>query len=393
MEYRIDKATKILYFILASFCFLFGGGLFVDALVTVGSGNRIAELAGGCLIILPGIVIVRQVYRLGLTVDNYSLTIKNAFSVRTILLTDIDGYRRISGGYRWSKDHVFIVLKKGGRRIRIPQALEGRTELLRWLADNYPDIDLMENRKELEVLLENERFGATRQDRIARLQSAQKLDKYSGIAGIVLCFWSFFDSQPYELIMVVLFVMPWAAVGITWYYKGLIKLYKKKSSPYPSVAPVMIFTIFSAWVSVLRDYQLYEFEKRVWLPFAGATILVAMICVFVCWQGIVTSVRKALTYSCIFVFAGLYSYSLLIFTNCYYDRSKPDIYPVEVRGKRMTSGNSASYYLELSSWGPYKNGKQTEVPRSFYEGVREQDVVTVVSKKGRWEMGWFWLER
>ena len=369
-----------------------GGGLLVYGWKE-DSGGWLAEFIGSVFIILLGIVIVRQIYRLSLTADRYSIMIKNAFSVRTILLSDIDGYRRVSSGYRWSKDYVFIVLKNGGKRIRIPQTLGGRPELLRWLADNYTDIDLRENRKELEVLLENEQFGATRQDRMARLKSARNFEKYSGIAGLVLFFWSFFESQPYELTMIVLFVMPWAAVAVTWYYKGLMKLYKKKSSPYPSMVPVMFFTIFSAWVSVLRDYQLYEIEKRAWLLFAGAAMLAAMICVFVCWQGIVTSGRKVLTYSFIFVLAGLYSYSLLIFTNCYYDRSNPDVYPVEVRGKRMTSGNSASYYLELSAWGPYKNGKQTEVPRSFYEGVKEQDQVNVVSKKGKWKMGWFWLER
>ncbi len=393
MEYRIGKGAKILYFLLASFCLLIGGALFMYALEEGGFGERMAEIVGSLLIILLGIVVIRHVHRFSLTVDNDSITIKTAFSVKTILLSDIDGYRRINGGYRWSKDHLFIVLKNGGRRIRVPQALEGRPELFRWLADNYPDIDLRENGKELELLLENGQFGVSRQARMARLRSAQHFEKYSGITGLVLCFWSLFESQPYELVMIVLFVMPWAAAAVTWYYKGLIKLYKRKSSPYPSMVPVMFFTICSAWVSVLRDYELYEFENRTWLFFAGGAILAAVICVFLCWRGIVTSRRKLLTYSCIFLFAGVYSYSLLIFSNCYYDRSKPDIYPVEVRGKRMSSGSSASYYLEFSAWGPYNKGKQVEVPRSFYEGVRESDRVNVVSMKGRWEMGWFWLER
>jgi hypothetical protein len=387
MEYRIDKATKVLYFILAGFCALIGGALLVYGLATHGFGEQALGLIGGILILLAGVVLVLQVYRLNLTIDDYSLTTKNVFSSRTIQLSKIDGYRR------GPRNQLYLVLKSDGKRLSLSQGLGKRQELIQWLAENYSDIDVRENKKELEVLLGNERFGGTKEDRQARLDGARKLETTSTVVGFGLFFWSLFASQPYELTMIVLFVMPWIAVAVTWYFKGLMKLYKRKSSPYPSVVPLMFFTILSAWVAVLRDYNLYRFEKDVWLFLIGGTILGTVICVGVCWQAIVTSAKKVLTYSCIVVMAGLYSYSLLVFSNCYYDRSEPDVYPVTVTGMRISSGRSTSYYLTLSAWGPYREGKEISVPRSFYEGVKEQDRVNVVSKKGKWKMGWFWVER
>jgi len=347
MEYRIDKTTKILYFILAGVCFLIGGGLLIHTFGTAGSASGAPEVIGSLLFIFMGIIIGLRVSRLSLMIDDYSLTMKDVFSSRTIQLSEIDGYRR------GQKQQLFILLKNGGKRLHISPGLGRREELVQWLSENYADVDLRENKKEMEILLENEQFGVSTADRQARLETAKKIDSASTVIGTGLFFWAFFVPQPYELIMVLLFVMPWIA----------------------------------------RDYRLYGLDKRAWLLLIEVAIVAAMICAFVCRQAIVTSGKKVLTYSCIVVLAGLYSYSVLVFSNCYYDRSEPEVYPVMVMGKRINSGRSKSYYLRLSSWGPYKNGKEISVPRSLYDGVREQDMVKVVSKKGRWKMGWFWLEK
>ena len=387
MEYRVSNAAKILYFILAGFCILMGAALLVYVVGARGFAEQVAEIIGSIIILLMGVVVGLRVFRLSLTIDGYSLTMKDVFSSRTILFSEIDGYRM------GPKNQIYIVLKKDGKRFRLSQGLGKQQELLQWLAENYTDIDVRENKREMQDLLGNERFGLTKEDRQARLEMARKIDRASTVVGVGLLFWSLFASQPYELVMVLLFVVPWLAVAVTGYFKGLMKLYKRKSSPYPSIVQLFFFTVFGVWVAVLRDFNLYELGSKAWLLLVGGMILAAVICIVVCWPAIVTSSKKILTYPCIVVMAGLYSYSLLVYSNCYYDRSDPEVYPVEITGKRESSGRTTSYYLSLSPWGPYKNGKEISVPRSFYVAVKEQDPVNVVAKKGKWGLPWFWVEK
>jgi len=193
--------------------------------------------------------------------------------------------------------------------------------------------------------------------------------------------------------MILLFIAPWLAVGITWYFKGLLKLYKQKKSPYPSMIQLMLMATFAVVLIVVRSYDLYSFNEKAWSLLAGGTIAATIICIGACWQAIATARKKIVTYTVVFVMAAAYSFSLLIFSNCYYDKSSPTIFHVAVTGKRTSSGRSTSYYVSLSPWGQYANGNEVSVSQSLYQYVSEQDSLSVYLKYGKWGIPWYRLRR
>jgi len=379
MEYRIAQGWKF-FCILISAAFSFGAiCLIVFALNHMAPGLLVL----GFILLAPAIGIYLDSTRLVLTVDQRSLTLVRLFTARSILLEDIDGYRR------GDKNVFSIWLKNGGKSLQLPQMLERRKELIGWFEEKYEDIDARECDTETQALLENDEFGFTREDREGRLQAARKIDTVSSVAGFVFFFWALFIPRPYEVVMIGLFIMPWVAVYITWYYKGLMRLYKKKRSPYPSVVLLMWFTILSVFLSCLRDFHLYGFEKNAWSLLIGGSLLGTAICVMACRKAIASSTKKILTYGCIVVMAGLYSWSLLVFSNCYYDRSEPQVYNVHVTHKRIYHGKSTSYYVSLSPWGKFADGKEVSVSKSFYTEVVDGDPVQVYLKKGKWGVPWY----
>ncbi len=191
--------------------------------------------------------------------------------------------------------------------------------------------------------------------------------------------------------MILLFLMPLAGVCTTWYFNGLLKLYKKKSRPYPSAVLLICLPVFGAVLCVFRAYNLYGFAKNAWSLLTTSSVILTGMCIGICWRAISGEKNKLPIYFSILVLAAVYSFSLLIFSNCYYDKSAPAVWKVQVSGKRVSRGRSTSYYLGLSAWGRHADGKEVTVSRAFFDQVDIQDSVRVYLKQGKWGVPWYWV--
>jgi len=384
MEYRIAKGWKIFAYIFGA-AFFIGGFFFFIPVFTRTTFPIGLAISLALLFIVLGAVTFLDTMRTLVIIDKHTLSVARLLGTRSALLEEIEGYRK------GEKDTFFIVLKSGGRPLQLPQYLERRKELIGWFEEKYEDVDQRIRAKETEDLLENDQFGLSRDDRAARLATAKTIDRIATGAGIGLFCWAVFYPQPFETMMVTLLAAPAVAIFITWYYKGLMRLEKKKSSPYPSMVMLMTMAIFSALLVIVLRYDLYGFGEHAWSLMLATTLGAVVICITACRKAIAASDKKALTYGVIVVMAGMYSYSLLVFSNCHYDRSVAHPYHVKVTGKRISSGKSTSYYLSLSPWGQYTDGNEVSVSKSFYNQVATHDSVTVFLKKGQWGLPWYFL--
>ena len=386
MEYRIAQGWKVFITIISA-SFLIGGiycliqGFKPDSGWIPGAGLLAAAFLFG-MAALFYLVAVRTL----VMVDKDTLLVKRLFNTRTVLLAEIDGWRK------GDKDTFFVILKNSAKSIAIPQNIERRKELLEWIMEKYEDVDARERLKETEVLLENEQFGLTREEREARLAMAKKIDAVASVGGFGLFAWSLIFPNPYEVLMIILLLVPWLAIAVTWYYKGLLRLYKKKSSPYPSVVLMMIMPSIAAGFVILRTYHLYGFGQNAVKMLIGGTLLGAVLCIMACRQAIALSGRKTLAYACILVMAGVYFISLLIFSNCYYDKSTTQEFRVEVSHKHKKTGKSTTYYLSLSAWGRFEDGHEVTVSQNLYQSVKVGDSIRVLLNDGKWGVPWYRLK-
>jgi len=383
MEYRIAKGWRIFAYIFGA-AFFTGGFCFLIPLFTR-SLPIWAALFIALFFIILGAGAFLDTMRTLVIIDEHALSIARLLRTRSALLAEIDGYRK------GEKDTFFIVLKSGERPIPLPRYLERRKELIEWFEEKYEDIDTRELVKETNILLDNDQFGQTREERASRLAGAKKIDSISTVAGIGLFFWAVIYPKPFETLMYVLLAAPAVGVYITWYYKGLMRLDKKKSSPYPSMLLLILMTILAALLVVIKAYDLYGFDGHAWSFLLGITISAAAVCIAACQQAIAVSGKKALTYVVIVFLAGLFSFSLLVFSNCHYDRSRPRLYHVEVTRKWIHTGKGTTYHLKLSPWGKYTGEEELSVSKSFYQRVNTRDSVIVALKNGRWGLPWYFL--
>ena len=386
-DYPIAPGYKFLgLFFAAAFFF---GGLFLlyYAFHTPTRDTMMICLIVGVSLIPPGVWLYREVGRLCVTIYGDMLVINHAFSTRSIALADIDGYRV------GEKNEIFLIIKNGEESLTLPGNIVRRKELVAWIKEKYEDVDARERAAETIVLLEDSRYGGSREEREQNLQKAGRISKKGAVVGVVLFFWCYLYPEPYELVMLLLFVSPLVAGYITWSFKGLVRLYSKKSSPYPTLVILMTFPVVGAGLNAFNRYNLYEFSSAAWLTLAGMSALLSVVALAVLKEAVAASAKKAGAVAYVVFMATLYSYGLLIYTNCQYDRSRAEAWHVAVTGKRISGRKTTTYHLQLSPWGKYADGNEVTVSSGIYKAVNEHDSVGVLLNKGKWGIPWYQVVR
>jgi hypothetical protein len=386
-EYPIAPGYKFLGLLFAA-AFFFGGlFLLYYAFHAPTRAAMTACLIFGVSLVPLGVYLYKEVGRLCITIDGDMLVMQHAFSTRSIALGDIDGYRI------GEKNAFFLVMKNGEKALKLPDGIARRKELLAWIKEKYEDVDARERAAETEVLLEDNRYGGSREEREQNLQKAGMIAKIGTGVGFGLLIWAFVYPQPYDLVMVLLFVAPLAAAYFTWSHKGLMRLYSKKSSPYPTLFLLIFFPILGAGYNAFFRYDLYEFSSAAWLTFAGLTALISVVALSVLREAVSAEAKKAGAVAYVVFMVAIYSYGLLIYSNCHYDRSPAEAWRVQVTDKHESHGKTTTYYLQLSPWGKYADGKEVTVSRAFYLAVAAQDTVGVLLNKGKWGIPWYRVVR
>jgi hypothetical protein len=384
IEYRISPASRIGYF-LAAALFVFGG-----IALLIASAHMTGQRSGSPFVIMAIIIIpigwffYREAAKLCLAIDEQSMTLTRAFSSREILLDEISGFRL------GNKEVIYLDLKSGENPLTLPGSLERRKELLEWLRERYTDINAARVNEITESLLQDESIGFSREDREIRIKNARKIAVIGSVVSTLMILPILFQVGYAEFILPVLLVIPWIAVGLTWYYKGILRLYSTKANPYPSLFLAVCIPALAACLSAFSRYGIYLYEKPFWLSLAVLSVLVFLAWRVACGAAIAAEKNKAVVLAVLLLVTGVYSCGALIFTNCNFDRSAPQVWRVEVESKYYFHGSKSTYYhVELSSWGRFTDGQSITVPRSFYNEVFKGDSLSVNLRPGKWLVPWY----
>ncbi len=384
IEYRIAKGWRIFSALLAA-AILIGGLLFIVHSFDTGPapGSKTALLVLGIVFLPVALFLFAETTVTRLMIDEYSMTLKRAFSTRSIPLKDIEGF------VRGEKDSLYIKSGDGGRPIRIPPNIERRTELMEWLKERYPDLNVVEYEKETSNILENDQFGDTIEQREANLKMARKTAGILSVVSVALLFWSIVYPQPFDTLMILVLISPFAGIYAVWYFKGLLRLSARKGSAYPSALYLFVLAVFAVFANVMRGYDLYLFPSAAWRILILLSVGMSVIVIMAGKKALAAEKRPPLAWLLIFLLAGVYSFGLLVFSNCFYDRSIPQEWRVQITGKHISHGKSTTYSLELSPWGRFDDGKRVTVTKSFYYSVETNDSLSVFLRQGKWDIPWY----
>lgn len=307
---------------------------------------------------------------------------KGVFGSRELLSHEIKGFIVIQ---------YYIVIEPGmvhKKKMKISLAYGKTQEILDWLASRHPDLEEMTRLQETNEILANEQYGSTVSKRTWYWDNAKQVASYLNWAGIGVGLWAIFYPSPYLHALIACMVIPLITIVVTKLYKGLLRLDAPTGSAYPTVGGALFVPAAALAVRALQDYSVFDHSPG-WLPVIIVTAVLMGASILAHKDFNLKESRHGWFVAAYLLFSMAYAYGTVIILNCYYDRSTPEVYQATVMEKKNSSSSSGdSYYFYLTPWEKAKEVEQMDVPRSVYERVNKNDVVTVLYYKGKFNIPW-----
>lgn len=383
-EYKIARGWKIFIYLTAPFMI----GLFVWTLTIPFADDHFSPVAG--LILIPISLAMITLFVVGvvdthlrrvLIADNEITTI-SILSRRTLRLHEIRGYTV-------NDQYIFVEpLSQERKRIRISKYTGGYAEILLWIDARFTDLDEQTAIEEANEIIANNSFGETPEARARKHLFARRIAHTINILSGLVFAWVLFSPKPYEYALITAILTPFIAIGTAKLSNGLIRVDEKKGSVYPSVLYAIIFPALGIMVRGVFDFNIYEY-REIWTYVISLSVLMMAFTLF--QQKELTFQNKAdyVTVLSLGVFFFIYSFGTTIYVNCYYDNAIPQVHTSKVLSKQVSSGNTTTYYLELSPWGEQTEPEQADVSKNLYNEVQVNDDVNVYFYPGRLGISWF----
>ncbi len=292
-------------------------------------------------------------------------------------------------GYRITDKYIFIESNnEQKKKIKVSTYLGRVNEIEEWLSQNYSDLDIVQANQEKEEILNNDEFGWTTEQREEKLIKAHKTAEILNWTGGLIGAWILFLANPYEYAIITSIFFPIICVIVLKYFNGLIRIDERKDTAYPTIFWAIFAPSMGLCLRGLLDYNIFDYSK-IWTP----SILIALTFIAVLTIGNkefkFNKTKDYLTILGFSIFMFGYGYGAVITLNCMYDKSEPQKYDATILSKRISSGKSTTYYLELTPWGKQKEIDEVSVSKDLYNKLNQNDKVNIYFMKGQFDIPWF----
>jgi hypothetical protein len=295
----------------------------------------------------------------------------------------IAGYRALKR--KGTQSLIIVCADPGHKPIMIGQNLERHGELEDFVSERFDNLDVVEKTTDMAKALSDDSLGSTTEERSAAISQAQFHAVGINAAAIATLFWAILYPHPYAFLMGVLAVIPLLAVASAVASHGAISLFIVKNSVRPGVTLAFLMPAAALALRAIKDWHLMGLSGF-WLPFAVLSCLL----VAILWVGSISdshrTLGRVLGLSIVML---VESYGLVVFANCYFDHSVPDIHTTKVVSRKITRGKSTSYYVIVGPWLDGRHNRQILVNSSFYESHSEGSTVLIGVRPGVLRIPWF----
>jgi hypothetical protein len=309
--------------------------------------------------------------------------------VQEVPFDNIAGYReRRAQSKIATMSPVIVLLEPPNKGIMIAHQLERSAELERFIKSRFTNLDKADRDADMKAALSDAQLGSTTEERRATLSRALIHGYILYGAATFSLLWAFIYPHPYAAVVGLLAVLPVAAVAFSMFSHGAITLYGKTNSVRPGVAFVVLAPCLALALREFKDWHIIAWSGF-WLPFGVMGVLLIGI---LCLGSISDSHRNVLGFLGLSVVFLAQAFGLVLFANCYPDRSVPEMHRTTVVSRRIQSGKSRTYYLYVSPWLDGTYSKQIAVSGAFYEEHSDGSTVLIGVRPGVLRIPWFFVD-
>lgn len=213
---------------------------------------------------------------------------------------------------------------------------------------------------------------------------------------IGLSLWFLFYPMPYNILLVILLLMPFIGMFLNGLERpsiaSLVEIDREAKNEYD----VADFIDIPAAIILLRVLLDFETDSYLAILIAGTIALIA-ICLYllITHQKIKDSNKdKWWIYSSIIFCFCMYSYSSVVAVNCVFDNSEPKIFKTEIIDKHISRSSKGRkiYYVKVKPWGHHYDAENISVPQTEYELLEINQKVNIDYYEGLLGIPWYYIE-
>jgi hypothetical protein len=385
-EYSLAPGEKIFLYIFS--VLIIGGGAagFIYVISDGGQSTALTLLSilSG-LAVLLGIWMILETYVGKVIHGEDFIRTETLFVKKELMVSQIRGYT--------VDEHYLRLIPNtdGLKKLKIALSYSGTAELQAWARKRYRKLDTFKSEAEetLKEVMSDERYGSQRNERKKHLEKARWDTKMLTIISFVISGCIFITQVELYAIMLAI-TIPWIAIALTYYYKGLITIYTYKENPLPSVFLAIVVPGFILLLNGSQGIYVQD-TTHVWLPATTLTLLMGLFMTITVKRGMLTANRaSAWAGTLLYLFLiPAYSYGVVITLNASFDNSHALYYETQVINKRISHGKSTNHHLQLAPWGPVQEPGDVTVHKSLYQRTQVNGRVGIYLKKGWLDIPWF----
>jgi hypothetical protein len=317
-----------------------------------------------------------------LTLRADAIEARRLFSTRRLRRDDINGRRLLPTRGK----PISILVARSGPPLRLDSGYQGDSVLDAWIA-TLPDLDQQERDASRAKLAADRAYGASPQERLSRLATARQFAKAAQLITMAVSAWAYVYPRPYLLVIALVALLPWCAVALVGWSRGLIRFDTSRNDVRPNIAIMLILPGVVLGVRALFDTHMLdvssalEYGVVVGLPLLAAVMLV----------NDRSDQPRAWGWGALLLALVAFPYGagVLSLSDVLLDHQPPQVFSTQVQGKYISSGKHPQPYLVLAPWGPETMGDKVAVSRTYYAQTPVHATVCAALHPGSVKLRWF----
>ena len=207
------------------------------------------------------------------------------------------------------------------------------------------------------------------------------------IIGIILGLSTLVSQLFNEILIYLSFIYPIFCIILVRYYRGLISIEPEIRPNLPTISMGFMFSCFGLIIRTAMDYNVLDY-KNVWIPSIVIALLILIIYYLNQFKVLIYN-KKIFVYNVfIIILIEVFSFYSVIFINCKYDRSTPQIYETQILNKVTKNRKRVTYYLIIEDWKNTFREKEIKVDYKKYYSSFEGERLKVAERRGRFDIPW-----
>lgn len=378
--YKTKKSAQIAMYILSPILILFFGGVALLSPFILEDFTWTTYLIYGPIsLMFASLFTVALVDTINarIFVNDTNIRLKSVLFNRIIPVSEIEGFYITQN---WIK-----IIPKNSlyKKIRFGTTIEN--DFYDWLYSNYQNLDDREKENNKEDFVKAEFSGILNDANIELTKSKKKASVLNWIGGIsfALTLFPFVLGLKYALIIGM--IVP-AIIFVVAINDKQIRILEIKNDIFPNVSFALMMPILGIALKAL--YLNILDHTKIWIIIIPISFIVLIVQISLIKE---IKLSKPKSYGYILGVALLnlaYSYSILVITNVYYDKSQPKAEDRVILNKRMSGSKSTSYYLTIENWEGHKE-KDVKVSKQTFKDAKVGDEVILYIKQGKFNIPWY----